>query len=100
MEGDEEERKEELDLAFSAIENLREFQLIFAHPEALVGNKNVIKLLNTAGFKNRIKGLWMKHISLLTGEFYLYIMWFICSLLFFIFYLSSFSFVFGSGNVC
>lgn len=100
MEGDEEERKEELDLAFSAIENLREFQLIFAHPEALVGNKNVIKPLNTAWFKNRIKGLWMKHISLLTGECYMYIMWFICSLLFFIFYLSSFSFVFGSGNVC
>ena len=42
-------------LAFSAIENLREFQLIFAHLEALVGNKNVIKLLKTTEFKNRIK---------------------------------------------
>ena len=56
VEGDEEERKEEQEgLAFSAIENLREFQLIFAHPEALVGNKNVIKLLKTTEFKNRIK---------------------------------------------
>ena len=45
----EEERKEEQEkLAFSALENLTEFQLIFAHPEALVGNKNVIKLLKTA----------------------------------------------------
>ena len=56
MEGDDEERKEEQEgLAFSAIENLREFQLIFAHPEAFVGNKNVIKLLKTTEFKNRIK---------------------------------------------
>ena len=56
VEGDEEERKEEQEgLAFSAIENLREFQLIFAHLEALVGNKNVIKLLKTTEFKNRIK---------------------------------------------
>ena len=56
VEGDEEERKEEQEgLAFSAIENLREFQLIFAHPEALVGNKNVIRLLKTTEFKNRIK---------------------------------------------
>ncbi|XP_044168211.1 probable ATP-dependent DNA helicase RecS [Acropora millepora] len=56
VEGDEEERKEEQEvLAFSAIENLREFQLIFAHPEALVGNKNGIKLLKTTEFKNRIK---------------------------------------------
>ena len=48
VEGDEEERKEEQEgLALSAIENLKEFQLIFAHPEALVGNKNVIKLLKT-----------------------------------------------------
>ena len=52
VEGEEEERKEEQEgLAFSAIENLKEFQLIFAHPEALVGNKNVIKLLKTAEFK-------------------------------------------------
>ena len=35
-------------MAFSALESLNEFQLIFAHPEALVGNKNVIKLLKTA----------------------------------------------------
>ncbi|KAK2554247.1 ATP-dependent DNA helicase Q-like 2 [Acropora cervicornis] len=56
VEGDEEERKQEQEgLAFSAIENPREFQLIFAHPEALVGNKNVIKLLKTTEFKNRIK---------------------------------------------
>ena len=58
VEGDEEERKEEQEgLAFSAIANLREFQLIFAHPEALVGNKNVIKLLKTTDLevKNRIK---------------------------------------------
>ena len=39
VEGDEEERKEEQEgLAFSTIENLREFQLIFAHLEPLVGN--------------------------------------------------------------
>ena len=58
VEGDEEERKEEQEgLAFRAIENLREFQLIFAHPEALVGNKDVIKLLKTAGFKSRIKAI-------------------------------------------
>ena len=38
-------------MAFSALENLTEFQLIFAHPEALVGNKNVIKLLKTAELK-------------------------------------------------
>ena len=42
-------------MAFSALENLNEFQLIFAYPEALVGNKNVIKLLKTAEFKNRMK---------------------------------------------
>lgn len=58
VEGEEEERKEEQEgLAFSAIENLKEFQLIFAHPEALVGNKNVIKLLKTAEFKNRMKAI-------------------------------------------
>ena len=57
VEGDEEGKEEQEGLAFSAIENLREFQLIFAHPEALVGNKNVIKLLKTAGFKNRIKAI-------------------------------------------
>ena len=55
VEGDEERKEEQEGLAFSAIENLREFQLIFAHPEALVGNKNVIKLLKTTEFKNRIK---------------------------------------------
>ena len=44
-------RKIEEGLAFSALENLTEFQLIFAHPEALVGNKNVIKLLKTAELK-------------------------------------------------
>ena len=42
-------------MAFSALENLKEFQLIFAYPEALVGNKNVIKLLKTAEFKNGMK---------------------------------------------
>ena len=75
MEGDEEERQEEQEgLAFSAIENLREFQLIFAHPEALVGNKNVIKLLKTAELKIVSKpSLWMKHISLLTGECYMHV---------------------------
>ena len=58
VEGEEEERKEEQEgLAFSAIENLKEFQLIFAHPEALEGNKNVIKLLKTAEFKNRMKAI-------------------------------------------
>ena len=58
VEGEEEERKEEQEgLAFSAIENLKEFQLIFAHSEALVGNKNVIKLLKTAEFKNRMKAI-------------------------------------------
>ena len=31
--------------------------LLFAHLEALVGNKNVIKLLETAGFKNRITAI-------------------------------------------
>ena len=50
VEGEEDERKEEQEgLAFSAIENLKEFQLIFSHPEALVGNKNVIKLLHEDG---------------------------------------------------
>ncbi|CAH3193079.1 unnamed protein product [Porites evermanni] len=57
MEGEEEEKKEQEGLAFSAIENLKEFQLIFAHPEALVGNKNVIKLLKTAEFKHRMKAI-------------------------------------------
>lgn len=57
VEGEEEERKEQEGLAFSAIENLKEFQLIFAHPEALVGNKNVIKLLKTSEFKNRMKAI-------------------------------------------
>ena len=57
VEGDEERKEEQEGLAFSAIENLREFQLIFAHPEALVGNKNVIKLLKTAEFRNRIKSI-------------------------------------------
>ena len=57
VEGDEERKEEQEGLAFSAIENLREFQLIFAHPEALVGNKDAIKLLKTAGFKSRIKAI-------------------------------------------
>ena len=58
VEGEEEERKEEQEgLAVSAIENLKEFQIIFAHPEALVGNKNVIKLLKTAEFQNRMKAI-------------------------------------------
>ena len=58
VEGEEEERKEEQEgLALSAIENLKEFQLIFDHLEALVGNKNVIKLLKTAEFKNRMKAI-------------------------------------------
>ena len=50
-------RKIEEGLAFSVLENLTEFQLIFAHPEALVGNKNVIKLLKTAELKNRMKAI-------------------------------------------
>jgi len=54
---EEEERKEQEGLAFGAIENLKEFQLIFAHLEALVGNKNVIKLLKTAEFKNHMKAI-------------------------------------------
>ena len=57
VEGEEEERKEQEGLAFSAIENLKEFQLIFAHPEALVANINVIKLLKTAKFKNCMKAI-------------------------------------------
>ena len=56
-EGEEERKEEQEGLAFSAIENLKEFQLIFAHPEALEGNKNVIKLLKTAEFKNRMKAI-------------------------------------------
>ena len=50
-------RKIEEGLAFSVLENLTEFQLIFAHPEDLVGNKNVIKLLKTAELKNRMKAI-------------------------------------------
>ena len=58
VEGEEDEREEEQEgLAFSAIETLKEFQVIFAQPEALVGNKNVVNLLKTAGFKNRIKAI-------------------------------------------
>ena len=56
-EAEEEGKEEQERLAFSAIEKLKEFQLIFAHPEALVGNKNVIKALKTAEFRNRMKAI-------------------------------------------
>ena len=52
VEGEEEERKEEQEgLAFSAIEIPEGVSVNFAHPEALVGKKNVIKLLKTAEFR-------------------------------------------------
>ena len=57
IEGEEERKEEQEGLAFSAIGNLKEFQLIFAHLEALGGNKNVIKHLKTAEFKNRTKAI-------------------------------------------
>ena len=57
VEGEEERKEEQEGLAFSAIENLKEFQLIFAHPEALVGKKDVSKLLKTVEFKNRMKAI-------------------------------------------
>ena len=99
VEGEEEERKEEQEgLAFSAIENLKEFQLIFAHPEALEGNKNVIKLPKTAEFKNRMKAIVVDEadISLLTGECYMHVFVVVC---FFISGNFSFSFVVGYGIV-
>ena len=66
VEGEEEERKEEQEgLAFSGIENLKEFQIIFVHPEALIGNKNVIKLLKTAEFQNRMKAIVVDEAHLL-----------------------------------
>ena len=51
------EKKNKKDWHSAQRENLKEFQLIFAHPEALEGNKNVIKLLKTAEFKNRMKAI-------------------------------------------
>ena len=70
----EEERKEEQEgLAFSALENLKEFQLIFAYPEALVGNKNVIKLLKTAEFKNRMKAIVVDEAHLVVDWWVLHV---------------------------
>ena len=85
-------------MAFSALENLKEFQLIFAHPEALEGNKNVIKLPKTAEFKNRMKAIVVDEadISLLTGECYMHVFVVVC---FFISGNFSFSFVVGYGIV-
>ena len=73
--GEEEERKEEQEgFAFSALENLvKEFQLIFAHPEALVGNKNVIKLLKTAEFKNRMKAIVVDEAHLVVDRWVLHV---------------------------
>ena len=98
MEGEEEERKEEQEgLAFSAIENLKEFQLIFAHPEALEGNKNVIKPLKTAEFKNRMKTIVVDEAHLVvTGECYMHVF---VVVYFFISGNFSFSFVVGYGIV-
>ena len=95
VEWEEEERKEEQEgLAFSAIENLKEFQLIFAHPEALEGNKNVIKLLKTAEFKNRMKATVVDEAHLVVDWWVLHVY---VVVYFFISGNFSFSFVVGYG---
>lgn len=50
------------------LENLKNFQLIYAHPEALVESRVVMKLLKMTEFQRRVwLLLWMKYILLLTG---------------------------------
>ena len=39
------------------LENLKNFQLIYAHPEALVENKEVMKLLKTTEFQRRVRAI-------------------------------------------
>ena len=39
------------------LENLKNFQLIYAHPEALVENKEVMKLLKTTEFQRRVPAI-------------------------------------------
>ena len=56
----------------SSLENPSECQLIFAHPEALVDNKGIIKLLRTAGSQNRMKAIVVDEAHLVV-DWYVYI---------------------------
>ncbi len=50
--------REEVEVSSSEpMENLKNFQLVFAHPEAVVQNKRVIKVLKTAEFQSRLKAI-------------------------------------------
>ena len=40
-----------------SMQNLKNFQLIFAHPEALVENKAVMKLLKTTELQRRMRAI-------------------------------------------
>ena len=57
LDGEDRDR-EEVDVSSSEpLENLKNFQLIFAHPEAVVENKRIIKVLKTAEFQSRLKAI-------------------------------------------
>ena len=55
----EEDDSEERSLVSVPLEMLRkeQFQLIFAHPEVMVDNKNVSKVLKSPAFKERVKAI-------------------------------------------
>ena len=52
-----------------SLESLKDFQLIFCHPEAVVENKPVLKSFKRPSFGVAFELLsWMRHILSLTGK--------------------------------
>ena len=68
---DEDDDGEQVSLSSAEpLESLKNFQLIFAHPEALVENKRVMKILKTPEFQNRL-------IAIVVDEAHLVVDWYV-----------------------
>ena len=60
------------------LENLNNFQLIYAHPEALVENKEIMKLLKTTEFQRRVR-------AIVVDEAHLVVEWYVCEFYYHVF---------------
>ena len=66
------------------VENLKNFQVIFAHPEALVENKATLKILKTEEFQNRVR-------AIVVDEAHLVVDWYVHP--FILYYISSYQYM-------
>ena len=62
--------EEEVSVSIESLESLQDFQLIFAHPEALVENKAIRKILKSSQFQSRL-------VAFVVDEAHLVVDWYV-----------------------